>query len=52
MAMTTSSQLKQPQVTPVLEYYLLQHGWKNSPAILNLVRTNPELCDFYKVNIF
>ncbi len=52
MPMTTSSQLKQPQVTPVLEYHLLQHGWKNSPATLNLVRTNPELCDFYEVNIF
>ncbi|MEI2582221.1 hypothetical protein [Scytonema sp. PRP1] len=50
--MTTSSQLKQPQVTTVLEYPLLQYGWKNSPATLNLVRTNPELCGFYQVNIF
>ncbi|AFY36279.1 hypothetical protein [Calothrix sp. PCC 7507] len=49
--MTISRQLKQPQSTLVLEYLLLHNGAKDSPASINLVRTNPELYDFYEVNV-
>ncbi len=50
--MTTSRQLKQPQLPFVVEYLLLHNGKQGSPESLNLVRVNPELCDFYEVNIF
>ncbi|MBD2203793.1 MULTISPECIES: hypothetical protein [unclassified Calothrix] len=46
--MTTSRQLKQPQPMVILEYLLLHNGRHNSPARINLVRTNPELYDFYE----
>lgn len=51
MPINTSRQLKQPQSTLVLEYLLLHNGRKNSPASINLVRTTPELYDFYEVEI-
>ncbi|MBD2568063.1 MULTISPECIES: hypothetical protein [Nostocaceae] len=49
--MTTSRQLKQPQSSLVLQYYLLHNGSKESPPHINLVRTTPELFDFYEVDI-
>ncbi|MBW4561561.1 MAG: hypothetical protein KME32_10480 [Mojavia pulchra JT2-VF2] len=51
MPMITSRQLKQPQSTFVSEYLLLHNGRQDSPAGINLVRTTPELYDFYEVNI-
>jgi hypothetical protein len=51
MPMTTSRQLKQPQSSLALQYYLLHYGSKESPPHINLVRTTPELFDFYEVDI-
>ncbi|MBD2420112.1 hypothetical protein H6G54_20880 [Anabaena cylindrica FACHB-243] len=48
--MTTSRQLKQPQSSIVLQYYLLHDGSKESPPHIHLVRTNPEMFDFYEVD--
>ncbi|WP_353929658.1 hypothetical protein WJM97_15255 [Okeanomitos corallinicola TIOX110] len=49
--MTTSRQLKQPRLSPVLQYYLLQDGSKESPPNINLVRATPEMFNFYEVDI-
>jgi hypothetical protein len=51
MPMTTSRQLKQPQLTLVLQHYLLQDGSKESPPHINQVRTTPEMFDFYEVDM-
>lgn len=51
MPMSKSRQVKQPQSTFVLEYSLLHNGRKDSPANMNLVRTDPELFDFYEADI-
>ncbi len=50
MPKTTSRQLTQPQLTLVLEYNLLRHTRKDSPVMVNLVRENPDLYDFYEVD--
>ncbi|MBH8564908.1 hypothetical protein I8748_22445 [Nostoc sp. CENA67] len=49
--MNTSRQISQPQSPLVLEYSLLHNGKQDSPANINLVRRNPDLCDFYEVDI-
>lgn len=51
MPMTKSRQIKQPQSTILFEYYLLHKGNNDSPSYMNLVRTDPELFDFYKADI-
>ncbi|BAZ30949.1 hypothetical protein NIES4074_34170 [Cylindrospermum sp. NIES-4074] len=51
MPMITSRQLKQPQSQLVLEYLLLHNGRKDSPTAINMVRTTPELLDFYEIEI-
>ncbi|MBW4615509.1 MAG: hypothetical protein KME21_19985 [Desmonostoc vinosum HA7617-LM4] len=46
--MTTNRQLKQPQSTLDLEYFLLHNGRRDLPATnTRLVRANAELLDFY-----
>jgi hypothetical protein len=48
MPMTTNRQLKQPQSTLDLEYFLLHNGRRDLPATnTRLVRANAELLDFY-----
>ncbi|MEO3706306.1 hypothetical protein AAFM79_17135 [Trichormus azollae HNT15244] len=49
--MTTSRQLEQRQLSLVLQYYLLHDGNQESPPHLKLVRTTPEMFDFYEVYI-
>lgn len=51
MLMSKSRQVKQPQSTIVLEYSLLHNSKKDSPANMNLVRTDSELFDFYEADI-
>lgn len=51
MSKTTSRQLTQPQLALVLEYNLLRYASKDSPVMVNLVRKNPDLYDFYEVDI-
>lgn len=51
MSKNTSRQLTQPQLTLVLEYNLLRYTSKDSPVMVNLVRKNPDLYDFYEVDI-
>ncbi|PLZ05051.1 hypothetical protein CBP27_02970 [Fischerella thermalis WC542] len=52
MPMNTIRQLRQQQPKLVFEYLLLHDDTKDSPAnTIDLVRPNPELCDFYEVNI-
>ncbi len=51
MSKTTSRQLTQPQLSLVLEYNLLRYTSKDSPVMVNLVRKNPDLYDFYEVDI-
>lgn len=51
MPMITSRQIKQPQSSLVLEYLLLHNGRNDLPATIHLVKTPPELFDFYEANI-
>ena len=51
MSKNTSRQLTQPQPTLVLGYNLLRHVSQDSPVMVNLVRENPDLDDFYEVDI-
>ncbi|OYD93468.1 hypothetical protein CDG77_13335 [Nostoc sp. 'Peltigera membranacea cyanobiont' 213] len=51
MPMTKSRQIKQPQSTIVLEYYLLHNGKNDSPENMSLLRTGSELFDFHKADI-
>ncbi|MBF2064116.1 MAG: hypothetical protein IGS39_06790 [Calothrix sp. C42_A2020_038] len=51
MPKTTSRQLTQPKFALVLEYNLVHNKSKDSPVMVNLVRENPELYDFYEVDI-
>jgi hypothetical protein len=51
MAMTTSRQLKQPQLMLVPKYYLLHNIKEDSQVTMYLVREHPELCDFYEEDI-
>ncbi len=51
MPMSKSRQIKQPQSTIVLEYYLLHNGKNDSPRNMNLVRTDSELFDFYEADV-
>ncbi|BAZ12875.1 hypothetical protein NIES4071_47090 [Calothrix sp. NIES-4071] len=50
MPKTTSRQLTQPRLTLVLEYNLLRYTREDSPVMVNLVRENPDLYDFYEVD--
>lgn len=51
MPMSKSRQIKQPQSTIVLEYYLLHNGKNDSPENMSLLRTGSELLDFYEADI-
>jgi hypothetical protein len=51
MPKTTSRQLTQPQIALFLEYNLLRNKSEDSPVMVNLVRKNPDLYDFYEVDI-
>jgi hypothetical protein len=51
MSKNTSRQLTQPQPALFLEYNLLRYTSKDSPVMVNLVRKNPDLYDFYEVDI-
>ncbi|QLE47044.1 hypothetical protein A6V25_25265 [Nostoc sp. ATCC 53789] len=51
MPMSKSRQIKQPQSTIVLEYYLLHNGKNDSPRNMNLIRTDSELFDFYEADV-
>jgi hypothetical protein len=51
MPMTTSRQLKQPQLTLILQYNLLQDGNKETPPSIHQVRKNPEMFNFYEVEM-
>ncbi|BAT54188.1 hypothetical protein NOS3756_31540 [Nostoc sp. NIES-3756] len=50
MPMITIRQIKQPQSSLVLEYSLLHNGKNDLPATIYLVKTKPELFDFYEAN--
>lgn len=51
MPKTISRQLIQPRPTVDSKYSLLHSVRKDSPAMIYLVRENPELYDFYEVDI-
>ena len=51
MPMTTSRQIKQPQSSLVLQYYLLHDANQESPPNNYLVRTTPEMFNFSQVSI-
>ncbi|MBD2345693.1 hypothetical protein [Anabaena subtropica] len=51
MPMITSRQIKQPQSSLVLEYLLLHNGKQDLSETIRLVKTTPELFDFYEANI-
>ncbi|NET00203.1 MAG: hypothetical protein F6K62_16740 [Sphaerospermopsis sp. SIO1G2] len=49
--MNTSRQLQQLQSQLGFQYYLLQHGNKESPPNINLNRAISEVYDFYEVGM-
>jgi hypothetical protein len=51
MPMSKSRQIKQPQSTIALEYYLLHNGKNESPGDMSRLRTGSELFDFYEADI-
>jgi hypothetical protein len=51
MPMSKSREIKQPQSTIVLEYYLLHNGKNDSPGNMILLKTGCELFDFYEADV-
>jgi hypothetical protein len=51
MQITTSRQLKQPQIALVLQYNLLHSTMKESLVMIDLAKENRELCDFYEEDV-
>ncbi|MEA5603843.1 hypothetical protein [Nostoc sp. UHCC 0252] len=49
--MIKSREIKQPQSTIVLEYYLLHNGKNDSPGNMTLLKTGCQLSDFYEADI-